>query len=352
MVQTEQTNKPTLFIVTTFQGKSKIESYWKECFITEDFSNWNVKVIDGQLIPHESNFWADNYYKSAQNRLLVDLFAKNKVKSGDVFLFTEALNYLIVPLTMFRYEFNLDIRFVGFWANSVFKYKKSSGKWGKEFFYSIFNAYDLNCFPTQRHLDIFNLRFRTYVSRRSEFVVSGFPFEYLYKNFDPLTLRDDIVVFPWEIKDEIQQKIFRGFKDELPQYEFVVAQETHNQRHLYKNLLNRSKCLFWAGDVIDDPVMIFEAMCCGVVPIVPQRTFLYFDFPEKYCYPKTMVEPRLSNNKELIVIRHRLQLADIIREKIELYDELSNKVRDDAKLMNTLYRNDILKEKLNNVNSN
>lgn len=345
MAQTEQT-KSTLFVVTTFQGKSKIESYWKECFFSDDFSEWNVKIIDGQVIPHESHFWADNYYKSAQNRLLIDLFARNKVKSGDVFVFTEAFNYLVVPLTTFRYEFNLDIRFVGFWSNSVFNYQTKTGKWGKEFFFSIFNAYDLNCFPTEQHLNIFNWRFSMYVSRRSEYVVSGFPFEYLYDNYDPVSLRDDVVVFPWAIKDEIQQKVFRGFKDELPDCEFVLAQETYNQRSLYKSLLNRSKCLFWGGDVIDDPVMIFEAMCNGVIPIIPERTFLYFDFPSKYYYPKSMVEPRLSNNKELIVIRHRLQLVDIIRDRIKNYDDLKDKVRSDALVMKHLYRNDIVKEKL------
>ena len=92
--------------------------------------------------------------------------------------------------------------------------------------------------------------------------------------------------------------------------------------------------------------MIFEAMCNGVVPILPERAFLYFDSPSKYYYPKSMIEPRLSNDKNLIVIRHRLQLADIIHDRIKRYEELCQGVRNDALVMKTLYRNDILKEKL------
>lgn len=343
-----QTDKNTLHIITTFQGNSKIEGYWKEAFHDNIFTEkWNVNVIDGQFIEHESKFWADSYFKFAQNKFVFDLFSKNKVKNGDIFIFTEAMNYLLVPMSFIRYEFNLDVKFVGFWGNSVFGYRKTTSRWGKEFYYSTFNAYDLNLFQTFKHERLFNWRFKGFRSRRSPSAIVGYPFGYLYERFKPEIEKENIVVFPWEIKDEIQTRLFKGFHADFPGWDFVFAQKDFNQRDHYVKLLDRSKAMFWGGDRIDDPVVIFEGMSKGVIPFLPERTFYYHDFPSKYQYYKNLFEGRLSTNPGLLVVRRRFQLLDFMKEKFDNYEEWKETARLDAKVMKEEYYNtELFKEKL------
>lgn len=340
------TQKPTIFVVTAYKGTSHIESYWKECFRTELFSEWNVNVIDGQAIVHESSFWADSYYKFAQNKFLMDLFAKNKVRNGDIFVLTEALNYLVVPLTIFRQEMNLDIRVVGFWGDSLFKYRKNTFKWSRHFFFSIFNAFDLNCFPTEQHRRIFNWRFDSYFQRRTPDAVTGYPFSYLYERYQP-GFKDDIIVFPWELTDDIQQKIFKGFQFDFPNIQFVLAQHEYNQRDLYVELLKKSKGVFWGGGRIVDPVLIFEAMCNAAIPFAPEKTFVYHDFPDRYYYNKRYLEPRMTQNRGLLAVRRRFQLLDLIRERLDSYNETADEVRNDAKeMMGKYYNSELFKQNL------
>lgn len=338
----------TLFLITTYQGSSHIEGYWREAFNISLFSDmFKIVVIDGQEVTYESNFWGDQYFKFGQSKILLDLFSKNKVKSGDIFVITEAFNHLIVPLTLIRHEFNIDVKFVSFWGNSVFNYRKTTKKWGKEFFYSIFNSYDLNCFPTEQHFKLFNWRFGLHQSRRSKHAIVGYPFGYLYDRFNPEIEKDNIVVFPYPLKDEIQQHIFKNFAYDIPEYQFIFAQKDYNRRDLYIDLLDKSKGLFWGGDRIDDPILIFEAMCKGIVPFVPNRTFYYYDFNSYYHYNKQIFEPRRSSNPGLLVVRRRFQLIDFLKEKLYEYDKWKDIVRSDALIMKErYYNNELFKQEL------
>jgi hypothetical protein len=89
----------------------------------------------------------------------------------------------------------------------------------------------------------------------------------MYKNMP----KRDLILFPHRIALEKQVEIFRDLKEHLPQYEFIVCQDTPLTKNEYHNLLGEAKLVFSANLQETLGIGAFEAALVGTYPMVPNR---------------------------------------------------------------------------------
>lgn len=334
-------NKPTIHVITEYNRKVHIETYWKDCFRDDDFKDYNVNIIDGSHISHDSFLWADTYYKNTQLRSIMDMILKNEIKNGDVFVFVNAWNFISVPLSYFKDEYGMDIKLIGFWGNALFnqespmwqRFKRKYKNWGRDFENSLFQSYDMNCFLCDEHSELF---FKKYprLKHHNNWKVTGFPFEYIPKRIVHKE-KSNIVLFPYEINSDLQVKVFQGVSSEIRDYQFIYAQEHHNNRMLYVDLLRKSKAVFCGREAEANPVILWEAMLNGAYPMVPDKLMYYYVFPEKYKYPKELSSAK--NNKFLYLLRNRFQMVEFVREILDSYESKKKEIYEDARVITEKY---------------
>lgn len=325
--------KPTLWVFTDWSPLNDFSDvYWRECFHDEDFCQYTIKIIDGQYINHESFLLGDLNFKHAQMKTLLNLFEKNDIKDGDIFIFANAWNYIAVPLTFFKYEFDLDIKMIGFWGNSIFnkssplsKRLKLKKEFGYNFEMSLFKSYDLNCFLCDDHFEIFKKK-HGYSLNYDSGKVTGFPFQYLSRNIQDHS-KEDIIFIPYPIQDEVQSRIFKGIKGDHPEFSYVNSFLTHKDRNKFRELIKVSKFLFSSREFEHDPVLIYESMLNGVVPFIQNRYLYQIIFHDDYLIPKLDINKR---NKYLFMMRHKILLSNFFDLKIRKYDYWAARAKQDA----------------------
>lgn len=329
---------------------TEIESYWRECWYHEDFAGYDINLIDGGQVQHESVLYTDTFFKSGQLRVLLNILEMNKIKSGDTIVFTNAWNFLVIPLTYFKHEWQLDIRIVGFWGNSLYnqespmwqRFKAKNKSWAREFEYTLYRSYDANFFLTEKHREMFFGKYGW--ARRNEVDhVTGYPYGYLNINVHPPTKnRDNIVVFPYELSDNTQTKIFKAIENEIPNVLFIRANETHNNRMAYRNLLVQSKVIFSTGQFETNPIVLCEAMLNGVIPVVPNVSMYKDAIPSRYHYSHKLIKynPNTKFSEFIPIMRRSFQLQDFIKNYIFNYQEHATQAFEDGlRLHERLYSN-------------
>lgn len=336
--------KPTIHVFTEYNRLSRIERHWEECFLHSDFEKYNVNIIDGTLIDHDSFLHADTHFKSIQLKRVMDLLNDNEIWDGDIFVFTNAWNYIAVPLSYFRDEYGLRVKLVGFWGNSMsnpnspmhrrFVHKERSV--AKEFDAALFSSYDANCFLCTEHYEQFKRFFGKINEKRFNKTahITGFPFEYLMDKYVLIPTnnsnKDDSIIMPFYLGNVVQSRVFLGLMSEFPKYKFYQAQQTHNHRTRYLDLLNTCKIMFCAEPIAYNPILLWEGMLAGVIPMVPDTGIYKNVFPDKYRYPPELTIPK-PRAVMWDTIRMRSQVIDIIRDNMEFYQQLLPILYADAK---------------------
>ncbi len=348
--------KRTLWILTDYSPINDFSDvYWRECFLkSKDFQEYNVRIIEGQYINHESYLYTDLSFKHKQMKSVLDLFANNEVKRGDVFIFANAWNFVAIPLSFFRAEYRIDFKMVGFWGNSIFNKlspltnrlkDKNSG--GYNFEMSLFKTYDLNCFLCEEHHQMFSRRPQ---SVKDKGIVTGYPFGYLKERVQQGT-KENIIFNPWPIKDEIQSRVWKSIKaDHHLNYSFLDTYShkfQYKDREKYTELFKVAKFMFSAKEIEHDPVFIYEAMLHGVVPFLQKRHLYQIFFHEDYLIPKINIVKR---NNMISLMRHRMEMLNFFMDRISNYESWKERAIKDAEEMgNKYYSNDKFLIELNKL---
>jgi hypothetical protein len=108
----------------------------------------------------------------------------------------------------------------------------------------------------------------------------------MYKNMP----KRDLILFPHRIAPEKQVDIFRDLATHLPQYEFIVCQDTQLDKHEYHKLLGRAKIVFSANLQETLGISCYEGALVDAIPMVPDRlsyTEMYYD---TFKYPSEWTE--------------------------------------------------------------
>ena len=188
---------------------------------------------------------------------------------------------------------------------------------------AFFEAVDHNYFATDFHINLLIENLLGSTPRESrlglmnpgKIVRSGWPMEYMvdtldmYKNMD----KRNLILFPHRIAPEKQVEIFRDLKEQLPQYEFVVCQDTTLTKNEYHNLLGESKLVFSANLQETLGISWYEGALVGAIPMVPDRLSYSEMAINEFKYPSEWTKDFDS------YLKHRTEICDKIVNYMENY---------------------------------
>jgi hypothetical protein len=99
-----------------------------------------------------------------------------------------------------------------------------------------------------------------------------------------------LILFPHRIAPEKQVEIFRDLATQLPQYEFIVCQDTQLDKHEYHKLLGRAKIVFSANLQETLGISWYEGAVVDAIPMVPDRLSYSEMAHDTFKYPSEWTE--------------------------------------------------------------
>ena len=266
----------------------------------------NVQVISGPTdIPSATtpgaflNFGGTNIYKSNQVEKISRLFCDGSIHAGDHFLFTDAWHPGIINLKYMSELLQIPVTIHALWHAGSYDPQDFLGRlvgnkpWVRHAEKSFFHAIDHNYFATDFHIEMF----RNNLFGEDEFTYksitrTGWPMEYMkdtLENYNTAPKRD-LILFPHRLAPEKQVEIFRDLAKWLPQYEFVVCQDTQLDKHEYHKLLGRAKIVFSANLQETLGISCYEGALVDAIPMVPDRLSYSEMYYDMFKYPSEWTE--------------------------------------------------------------
>jgi hypothetical protein len=298
----------TVFIVDLESVETRYTGQWKRH--VPDLlrkEGHDVQVISGPTdIPNATtpgaflNFGGTNIYKANQVEQMGRLFCSGAVKHGDHFLFTDAWHPGIINLKYMSELLGIPVTTHGLWHAGSYDPQDFLGRlvgakpWVRHAEKSFFHSFDYNYFATEFHINMFTdhlfhdtLTPPNYYTNQSKIVRTGWPMEYMkdtLENYNTSPKRE-LILFPHRIAPEKQVEIFRDLATHLPQYEFVVCQDTQLDKHEYHKLLGRAKIVFSANLQETLGISCYEGALVDAIPMVPDRLSYSEMYYEGFKYP-------------------------------------------------------------------
>jgi glycosyltransferase involved in cell wall biosynthesis len=322
----------TVFVVDLESVESRYTGQWKSHVPNLlQKAGHNVTIISGPSdIPSATtpgaflNFGGTNIYKASQVEQLGRLFCSGSIKAGDHFVFTDAWHPGIINLKYMSELLGIPVVTHGLWHAGSYDPQDFLGRlvgdkpWVRHAEKSFFHAFDHNYFATDFHIEMFrhNLFGEDEFSYRS-ITRTGWPMEYMkdtLENYNTNPKRD-LILFPHRIAPEKQVEIFRDLAIQLPQYEFVVCQDTPLDKHEYHKLLGRAKIVFSANLQETLGISCYEGALVDAIPVVPDRlsyTEMYYD---TFKYPSEWTQDWDS------YLAHRQELCHHIIVTMTFYEK-------------------------------
>jgi len=330
----------TIHLVDIEAVDTRYTKQWKEYLPLQlqRATNEAVKVISGGETPQATtpgaflNFGGTNVYKSKQLEQIGEMFCNGDVKDGDYFLYTDAWNPTVIQLRYMAKLLDIDVSIGGLWHAGSYDPHDFLGRligdepWVRHAERSMYECYDNNFFATDFHIDMFvdtildkgeNWSMAETMEIHEKVVRVGWPMEYLKNSLDSYKGMEkrDLILFPHRIAPEKQVDIFRDLADQLPEYEFVVCQESELTKNEYHNLLGEAKLVFSANLQETLGISWYEGALVDAIPMVPDRlSYSEMALPE-FKYPSAWTEDYSTyrSNRDKVVAQ--------IREYIENYDD-------------------------------
>ena len=326
-----------VFLVDLEAVETRYTAQWKQHVpkLLEQHSH-EVYVIAGPTdIPSATtpgaflNFGGTNIYKSVQVERMGRLFTEGRVKAGDHFIFTDAWHPGIINLKYMSELLGIKVTIHALWHAGSYDPQDFLGRligdaaWVRHAEQSFFYAIDHNYFATDFHIEMFvNNLLGDDISVKSNFadgaiIRSGWPMEYMPATLDPFREipKRDLILFPHRIAPEKQVEIFRDLKTALPEYEFIVCQDTPMNKIQYHMLLASAKIVFSANLQETLGISMYEGSLVDAIPMVPDRLSYSEMFAKIWRYPSAWTE---SWDNYLL---HKEELCAKIRDYMTNYDE-------------------------------
>jgi len=282
----------------------------------------HVEIISGPTdIPTATtpgaflNFGGTNIYKASQVEQMGRLFCDGRIHAGDHFIFTDAWHPGIINLKYMSELLDIPVTTHGLWHAGSYDDQDFLGRiigpapWVRHAEKSFFHCFDHNYFATEFHVKLFFDELLhdgiplenpwydeewadRYTDDNQKIVRTGWPMEYMegiltaYKNMP----KRDLILFPHRIAPEKQVEIFRDLKEHLPQYEFIVCQDTQLTKNEYHNLLGEAKLVFSANLQETLGISCYEGALVNAIPMVPDRLSYTEMYHEGFKYPSKWTE--------------------------------------------------------------
>ena len=326
----------TVFLVDLESVPTRYTCEWKQHFPhLLRKAGHNVNIISGPTdIPSATtpgaflNFGGTNIYKAKQVEIMGRLFCDGAVRPGDHFIFTDAWHPGIINLKYMSELLGIPVVTHGLWHAGSYDPQDFLGRlvgnkpWVRHAEKSFFHAFDHNYFATDFHIKMFytnllndypteNPWFSEHLDEilkgeEPKIVRTGWPMEYMVDTLENYNTnpKRDLILFPHRIAPEKQVEIFRDLATHLPQYEFIVCQDTQLDKHEYHKLLGRAKIVFSANLQETLGISCYEGALVEAIPMVPDRLSYSEMYYEGFKYPSEWTQDWNS------YITHRQELCN------------------------------------------
>ena len=296
----------TVFLVDLESVETRYTGQWKSHvpYLLEEHGH-DVHIIDGPSdIPSATtpgaflNFGGTNIYKARQVETIGRLFCDGAVSSGDHFIFTDAWHPGIINLKYMSELLGIKVTIHALWHAGSYDPQDFLGRlvgdkpWVRHAEKSFFHAIDYSYFATDFHIRMFEENLFAGEVDKSKIVRTGWPMEYMQPTleiFKELPKRD-LILFPHRLAPEKQVEIFRDLKAAMPQYEFIVCQDTPLTKVQYHALLASAKIVFSANLQETLGISMYEGALLGAIPLVPDRLSYSEMFSKIWKYPSAWTE--------------------------------------------------------------
>lgn len=345
----------TIFVVDIEAVETRYTAQWKEHLpaLLQRTTDEDVIVISGGETPQATtpgaflNFGGTNVYKSKQLEQIGEMFCNGDVKDGDYFLYTDAWNPTVLQLKYMAELLGVRVRIGGLWHAGSYDPHDFLGrligdaKWARHAEISMFHAYDNNFFATEFHIKLFtstlfkddNTDVFDKWEESGKIVRSGWPMEYLDASLKPYKgmKKRNLILFPHRIAPEKQVDIFNDLAKQLPEYDFVVCQDTELSKDEYHTLLGEAKLVFSANLQETLGISWYEGVIVDAIPMVPDRLSYSEMAMDCFQYPSSWT----SSFKQYL--KHRDALVSKIKYYIEDYDRHVRDIQWQKQLLNLKY---------------
>jgi len=282
-----------------------------------------ITVIEGTPpLPPGKGQWLNAagtiQYKSEQQAQLAELFHTGKIAEANLILFTDAWNPTILTV---RYQLALTghtVKMAGLWHAGAYDpwdllgQRAGDQPWIQHTEQSLLQALDYNFFATDWHR-------RLCTSARGHITHAhtvGWPCEYIPPRFVDLKTPGSrpLIMVPHRDSPEKQLQIARDLQAHMPECDWMI---TADHPHCdYVALMGRSHMVFSANLQETLGIAVYEGLCAGARPLVPQRLSYREMYDPRYVYPSEWTEHWDSYT------RYRPQLIDRIRRDLQRTDNL------------------------------
>ena len=346
----------TVFLVDLESVPTRYTCEWKQHFPQLlRKAGHNVNIISGPTdIPSATtpgaflNFGGTNIYKAKQVEIMGRLFCDGAVRPGDHFIFTDAWHPGIINLKYMSELLGIPVTTHGLWHAGSYDPQDFLGRivgkkaWVRHAEKSFFHAFDYNYFATDFHIKMFytnllndypteNPWFSEHLDEilkgeEPKIVRTGWPMEYMVDTLENYNTnpKRDLILFPHRIAPEKQVEIFRDLATHLPQYEFIVCQDTQLDKHEYHKLLGRAKIVFSANLQETLGISCYEGALVEAIPMVPDRLSYSEMYYEGFKYPNEWTQDWDS------YLAHRQELCHHIIVTMTHYEKQLPQLRKQA----------------------
>ena len=304
-------------------------------------SNLNVITIDGDNVPENTtagaflNFGATNYYKATQAAKISKMFMDGVVRAGDVFLVTDAWNFVITPIRYMSDLLNIPVEIHGIWHAGAYDPSDILGvKMGKEWSANVerswFYAADFNYFATEFHRNMFLTNLGIPEEYHHKAILAGQPYDYLPELLEKYqdVEKTNSVLWPHRYNYDKQPEIAEDLANHLDVH--ITQKQRLSKPDFYK-LVGSCKVVFSCSLHENLGTSIIESVLAGAVPVVPDRCCYGDIYLPEFRYPAEWTENYQS------YLKNKQQLIDFINEKITNYHSYKDLLEQQRNIIKNKY---------------
>lgn len=331
----EDQHKRKVFILDNDVTGVRYNTQWSD-FVPDEVTSWgyNCEVIKGLQNPQFGKGLINNFRSEANLANNFSFLLQNgHIPNDAIFIFPNARNPLILLINELKFLNKTDYKFIGFWDEGMyytylnwksnFYYGKYKGdyNWSLKYEKFLSSCYDYNLINNEHQLEHFNRHLAGNKSKNVRLCPNPFSSIYNYsaqKEF----IKENLIISIARNGSEHDKFLFYNMRKIFPEYEFVLAYEKKHNIIEHYRLLSKAKVIISHSARESNPFPIWEAMCFGCIPLIPNTKInrMMFNMDE-FTFPRKILIPPFLN-----YIKNRHLIFDKIKGYINLYDDYLEQV--------------------------
>lgn len=269
------------------------------------------------------NFSATNIWKNTQINQMALWFADGTVKDGDHVIFTDAWHTGIQQIKYMSELLGIKVTIHSMWHAGSYDPQDFLGRlikdksWTYAVEASFYHASDFNYFATEFHRDMMiktifgGFHWETQSVYADKAVICGQPHNKLVEGLVPFRgmAKRRMVLFPHRLAPEKQLEIFKDLEENMPDVEFVVAQEQKLTKDQYHKLLGEAQVIFSANLQETLGISAMEGVLVDAIPLLPNRLSYTEMYEDPFLYPSEWTESFESyeeHREELVAVLYHM----------------------------------------------